>query len=298
MSIVKSITILSVFLFFILPSYACDVCGCAVSHNIYPSDNLTLLGFNYRLSSFEGTHLEYNEELFFKERYQRYDLVFKYAYKNRLELIGNIPYSIFTQKQNNIKKDDIQGISDLNVLVRYALINKIGNENHRLSVGVGVDFPTGKQAIKSYDGVVKYNFQPSNGTFNYLLNANYGYKKNNWGVLHSLSYKLNGTNKHGYNRGNSFNATLETFYQKKVNTWKLIPKLQFIYEHADRNNLQGIQYSLNTKRDFTVLGAGLDVYVANFYCSVAYQIPVWQSLETYQLKNKNRISVSLNYILN
>jgi hypothetical protein len=279
--------------------FACDVCGSNSSLNIYPSDNLTLIGFNYRYNYFTGLHKMYENDAakLYEESYQRMDLSLKYSYKNRLEVIATLPYVSFHQKEEKVQIENLQGISDANVMLRYAFINTTGKNNHRLSVGASVDFPTGKSNIKSADGLIRYNFQPGSGAFNYLLNLNYGFKRKNYGIQNSVSYKINGTNGQMYNRGNTLNAMSEIFYQKKVKKVRLIAKTSFAYEHSGRNKVYNQDYTANTQRDFGVLGAGFDVYFQNIYLSTGIQKPVLQTLADNQLANKHRFSLGINYII-
>lgn len=279
---------------------ACDVCGCVLSHNVLPSDTRTYIGVNFRNTHFSGYHTEGGglPSLFYKENYQFVDITAKYSYKNRWEFIAALPFMQFVQVEDKQILDKIKGISDANLTVRYALINKIGRDNHRLSVGFSVGMPTGKYNQVSEDGVVYHARQAGSGAISTTLSMSYGYKRQNIGAQTSASFRHNTTNVLGYHRGNSGNVNIDFFYKKRFkNKTEIIPRLGFAAETADRNQLNGINYTLNTSRRFLLVNMAFDVYLPRFFVSISYQNPIFQTLETGQLANKNRISVSLNYLL-
>lgn len=293
----KTILFLSI-MFLTQKAMACDVCGCMLSHNILPSDTRTFIGVNYRISQFSGSHTEGVLPVqFYKESYQFMDVTAKYSYKNRWEFIAAVPMGQFTQYTEGALSDRIKGLGDINLTTRYALINKTGLDNHRLSVGATVELPTGKYNQVSEDGEIFHARQVGSGATNLVLSASYGFKRQTWGFQTVGSVKLNGENKLGYHRGNSLNGAIDVFYKKKITkNVDLIPRIGASFETADRNRLNGINYDLNTSRSFALGNVALDVYFQKVFVSIAYQKPLSQTLELGQLTNKGRVSASVNYL--
>ena len=288
------------FLFSILTQsvVACDVCGCMLSHNILPSDTRTFIGVNYRISQFSGSHTEGSlPTQFYRENYQFVDFSAKYSLKNRWEFIAVVPMGQFAQYTDGGISDKIKGLGDVNLTTRYAIINKTGLMNHRLSVGATLELPTGKYDQTSEDENLYHSRQMGSGATNVVLAASYGFKRQTWGFQAISSVKLNNENKIGYRRGNSFNAVLEFFYKKRIkDKFDVIPRIGSSFETAERNSLNGINYDLNTSRSFLLGNAALDIYFSKIFFSVAFQKPLQQTLELGQLENKGRLMASVNYL--
>lgn len=288
------------FLFSILTQsvVACDVCGCMLSHNILPSDTRTFIGVNYRISQFSGSHTEGSlPTQFYRENYQFVDISAKYSLKNRWEFIAVVPMGQFAQYTDGSISDKIKGWGDVNLTTRYAIINKTGLMNHRLSVGATLELPTGKYNQTSDDGEIYHSRQTGSGTANIVLAASYGFKHQRWGFQTVGSVKLNNENKLRYRRGNSLNGAIDVFYKKKL-TEKvdLIPRIGASFETAERNRLNGINYDLNTARSFALGNVALDVYLPKVFFSFSFQKPLSQTLELGQLENKGRLTASVNYL--
>ena len=277
---------------------ACDVCGCMLSHNILPSDTRTFIGVNYRISQFSGSHTEGAlPAQHYKENYQFMDFTAKYSLKNRWEFIAAIPMGQFSQYTEGVLSDKIRGLGDVNLTTRYAIINRTGLMNHRLSVGATLELPTGKYNQTSDDGAIYHSRQAGSGATNVVLAASYGFKHQRWGFQTVGSVKLNSENKIGYRRGNSLNGMIDVFYKKKL-TEKvdLIPRIGASFETADRNRLNGINYDLNTSRSFALGNMALDLYFPKVFFSFSFQKPLSQTLELGQLENKGRLMASVNYL--
>lgn len=288
--------ILIVIFCFSSQAYACDVCGCTLSHNVLPSDTRTFIGVGMRQSVFGGRHLERGVLKNFRESYGFYDFAAKWSIKNRWELMATLPIVAFTQHTEGVVSDKINGFGDLNLTARYALINRVGLENHRLSVGVTIELPVGKYKQTSDDGAIYHARQTGSGATNFVASVSYGYKRQTWGVQTLGSLKFNSTNPLGYHRGNSVNGALDFFIKKTIKTVEIYPKAGIIVESSQRNQLNGVNYALNTARTFTVGTLGCDAYWNHFFLSANYQLPIFQSLETDQLRNLGRVALSVNYV--
>ncbi|MBL7813835.1 MAG: hypothetical protein JNL70_02430 [Saprospiraceae bacterium] len=295
----KRAFIFCILFFIVKPVIACDVCGCVLSHNILPSDTRTFIGVNYRISRFSGSHSEAANlpAEFFKESYQFMDFTVKYSLKNRWEFIAVLPMGQFTQNTEGVLSDKIKGLGDMNLTTRYALINRTGLDNHRLSVGATIEFPTGKYNQISEDKTLYHSRQTGSGATNFVFSLSYGFKRQTWGFQTVGSYKINNENPLGYRRGNSLNGALDVFYKKKVfKNIDVIPRLGIAGETANRNQLNGINYDLNTSRSFLLGNVAFDVYFSKTFISLSYQKPLSQTLETEQLANKGRMMISVNYL--
>lgn len=289
---------LSIIIFFIsvYQSKACDACGCAVSTAIQPSDKLTYIGLSYRSAYFKGLHEESGNPIFVTEYFQRTDLMAKVTLRQRWELMAGLPYI-----QTFIKRNDemiiYKGIGDANLMARYALVNYFGKKiDIRLSVGGGVELPTGKHNLKETDGTLSHVYQPGSGSWNYLGMISGGIRNLKYGTFFNVAYRHNGTNELGYHRGNSVMGNIDFFKDMYVGIVHCLPKFSIFGEINQRNRLDGLPYSSNTARNFVFSGVGIDIFYKHLFFNTAFQLPVYQKLTHGQLEAKGRFQASINYI--
>jgi hypothetical protein len=293
----KYTILLLLFVINIYQSKACDACGCAVSTAIQPSDKLTYIGLSYRSAYFKGWHQEVvGNPIFIKEYFQRTDLMAKLTLRQRWELIAALPY-IQTFVKRNIATAHYQGVGDVNLMLRYALLNYFGEKfDVRLSIGGGVELPTGKYNLAETDGSVSHVYQLGSGAFNYIGMISGGLRNSKYGTFFNIAYRHNGINALGYHRGNATMVNIDFFKDMYVGKIHCLPKLSVFGEVNQRNRLDGFPYINNTARNFVFGGVGVDVFYKKFYFNNAIQLPVYQNLTHGQLANKGRFQAAINYI--
>ncbi|MDP1051393.1 hypothetical protein, partial [Klebsiella quasipneumoniae] len=78
--------------------------------------------------------------------------------------------------------------------------------------------PTGrfKYDLNSSEEVANPNFQLGTGSTDFLLNAIYTVRYNQWGLNTDLTYKINTKNSNQYQYGNKLTTALTAFYTKDV----------------------------------------------------------------------------------
>ena len=278
-------------------SKACDACGCAVSTAIQPSDKLTYIGLSYRSAYFNGWHQEVvGDPMFIKEYFQRTDLTAKITLRQRWELIAVLPY-IQTFVKRNAEISNYKGVGDVNLIARYAVINYFGKKmDIRLSIGGGIELPTGKHNLKETDGTLSHVYQPGSGSFNYLGILSGGIRNSKYGTFLNVAYRHNGTNNLGYQRGNSTTANIDFFKDMYIHKVRCLPKVSIVGELNQRNRLDGFPYINNTARNFVFGGIGVDLFYKHLFFNTAIQLPVYQKLTHGQLGSKGRFQASINYI--
>ncbi len=91
---------------------------------------------------------------------------FKYGFKNYTELSMIIPYvkSESSDKTRNYKNE---GLQDIQLMLRYGLMNPKKGDPFYLSIGVGIDLPTAKTDKKFYDKIIA-DKQLGTGSYDYI----------------------------------------------------------------------------------------------------------------------------------
>jgi hypothetical protein len=269
-----------------------------MSTAIQPTDRLTFIGLSYRNAYFSGWHNPVaGQNVFVKEHYSRMDLLAKITIKQRWEFLGVLPYLSARTSEGTLSQSEFNGVGDISLMGRYAFVNHFGKKvDARLSAGGGVELPTGRSNISQSDGTIMHIYQPGSGSVNFVAILSGGLKWAKYGAAFTAAYRLNGTNKLGYHRGNGENVMLEIFRDAYINKIRILPKISVSAESSRRNLLNDLPFIGNTSRSFVFAGAGIDVYYRHLMINIAGQLPVFQEITHGQLESKNRLQVSANYI--
>lgn len=295
-------------LFFLLIStsdvFSCDVCGCANGFSfagILPQSNRTFLGLRYKNFSYIS-HPD-SKILQSKENFQQTELWFRFFPIQKVQLIGVIPYSFnkqFTASQTIVQT----GISDPTILIQYALLNTLNDEenhsvNHILTVGGGIKAPLGKfnYDLTNLNEVANPNFQLGTGSWDEIFTIQHTMRFKRIGFSTELQYRLNGKNKNDYQFGNRNSIAFNTFYQLYLpKAIQLNPIASFSLENWDPDKRIGIKNDL-TGGQMNWMGMGFDISQKRKAIQVMFQVPIHQRIGNGELQVEPRLFLQLNYFL-
>lgn len=342
----KTIVLLTLTLTYNL-TFACDLC--TVYLGIQPNDFKNSFSLRHRYTLLERDYV--NEPLFFArsnqrvikgeiidkhggeatdaialgesyryaETYNSYDVVANIYLSNKLQLNTSINFSDNYLKQNDSITDNIGGIGDLKLLLKYQLYNSVKTGDslltnkllHRLTLGGGITLPTGNyNKISVVDYVTEFSantiigtpimelnphLQAGTGSFGYLALLEYFIKRNSFGVNANVSYQLNTTNKNNFRFANRFNANSSLFVLAKLSEKiKTMPKLGLSYEKNKQDIDNDITF-INSGGEVLFLNYGFNLYINKLGIEFTYYKPIKEYLMGIQAYNKNRIISQLTY---
>lgn len=304
-------------IFFIIISFsihlqfvnACDICGCSVSGGqqlgILPQYRSPLLGVRYFHRSFENVmnHGGLLGEMRSNETYQTVDIWGRYAPFRRVQLFAFLPFHRFnrvSEEGGETERIATEGVGDASLLVNFEAINigdsLCGVAKHLLLIGGGVKLPTGSfQRKNANDDLLFPNMQMGSGTTDFLLNINYLYRFDDWGLNLEGNYRITQKNKLGYQFGNRLGASAGVFYRKIFENWTLLIHVSSLFE------LLGEDYENNFKvydtgGNATYGSMGADFYIGKLMFGANYQVPLQQNLANNITTAKNRFRLSVNYL--
>ncbi len=302
-------------------AFACDICGCFMG--LTPYDNQSSFGLLYRYRSFNGYRGQSHQffprgSSFFMpkddrsqpltghnnnpedyEAYRTMELRGRYFLHKRIELNAIIPYNSNSERYNGYTSS-ISGMGDINLYAGYHLIRKLDQPvlNQRLIVGAGLKLPTGKNNIKTLDGI-RYSalMQPGTGSTDGFIYANYllGFKK--FGMSLNTSYKINGENSEREGIANSSTTFLNFFYTQKLSkNWQVMPSVQFFYENSAGETYKGIKTGEHEMNNL-MGGIGADLYYKNIALNLGMQTNMWQA-KTDHPQSAAKIYLGITYNIN
>lgn len=259
------------------------------------------------------------EKYTYAEAYNSYDVAVNFFVAKKWQLNGSINFSDNYIKQNDSIVDNVGGIGDLKLLVRYTLYNSSKSEDstttnrliHRINLGGGISLPTGSYNKYSVVGFVTEftpntiigsaemeldpHLQAGTGSYSYVGLIEYMVKYNVVGLNTNLSYQVNTTNKNNFRLANRLNANSSFFVIAKVtDKVKLMPNLGFAYEIADYDIIDGENF-IDSGGEAIFLNHGVNLFVDKLSLAFNYHQPVLQKLHGNQPLNNRRFITQLTY---
>jgi hypothetical protein len=288
---------------------ACDICGCSASGaqqlGILPQYRSPLLGVRYFHRSFENkmNHGGLLGEMRSNEAYQTVDIWSRYVPFRRVQLFAFLPFHRFnrvSEEGGETKKVVTEGVGDASILVNFELINigdsLCGVAKHLLLLGGGVKLPTGDYQRKDINGDLLFpNIQMGSGSTDFLLNINYLYRLNDWGINVEANYRITQKNKLNYQFGNRLGASAGIFYRKIFSNWTFLSHVSSLFEYLNEDYEANFKV-YDTGGYATYGNVGADVYVGKVMFGANYQIPLHQNLAGGITNAKNRFRLSVNYL--
>ncbi|MDF7817722.1 hypothetical protein P1X15_08945 [Runella sp. MFBS21] len=287
----------------ILPSHACDVCGCGNGGSFFgilPQSHMRFAGVRYRIKNYES-HLN---STFFRarENFQTAELWARFYPFKRTQLMVFVPYSLNTQTLYRTETPQrINGLGDVSALFHYNIVNTFWDStSHKvdqtLLIGGGVKAPTGKfRYVEDGSEVANANFQLGTGSVDFVLNAIYNLRYQNWGANVDVSYKINTTNPNQYRFANRTSGSISVFRTVSLSSLTLMPNVGVYAERFGYDTKNG------TKNTFTggvlsTANVGFELYYKKISAGVTYQTPLYQHLSDGDLKLKNTTTTHITFL--
>jgi len=265
------------------------------------------------------TGVSENETYLYAEQYNSVDVVLNLFFGKKFSLLLSNSFSDNYVYRKDSLIDNVSGFGDLSVIANYRLINtKVSSDSlaknklmHRLTVGAGVELPTGsytKQSVVGYEttfspstiiGKPKFELDPhlqaGTGSFNYIIMLEYLVKINRLGLNTNLSYKMFTENSNHFQFANRYNYNSSLFYLIKFNEKvKMLPYLGVNYEMSYYDNNNGLDL-LDSGGEALFLSGGINFFIRNVGIDLTYFNPIYQNLFGAQPSNKTRIIAQLTY---
>lgn len=257
---------------------ACDVCGCSSGASYLgtlPQISRSFIGLRYNYRSNTIYHLPSLSGQIFApttEHMHTTELWGRFFPVKRLQVIASLPFSHYIH--NNVRAT---GMGDATLLAGYMLINTgdtIGKKiKQTFTVSGGIKLPTGQRNLKTDGERLPETNQPGTGSTDFLANVFYTIRYRKLGFAADATYKINTTNKEGYQFGNRFTTTAKGFMWFKADRLSILPSIGSTYENGanDSRNNQRINFSGGN----AVFGnVGIDLY----YRSIGVAAQVHQPL--------------------
>jgi hypothetical protein len=280
---------------------ACDICGCGAGNyyfGIMPQFHKQFIGVRYRFQSF-NSHVGLAPALLSSEQFQTVEMWSRFYPLKRLQVVSFIPYHINEQTEGG-RTRYLQGLGDIPLVVSYNLINTVEQPlrttHHNLWIGAGIKLPTGKYTYTDNPSeVANPNFQLGTGSLDWMMNAMYTLRHNNFGWTTDVTMKINTANRNDYQFGNRISGTTSVFY---VHQWKkvgVMPNAGMYYE-ASEQNYTNVSYVLETGGTASFVSVGLELYYKKFSMGTNWQLPVTQNLGAGRIQSHNKTLLHFTFM--
>ncbi len=302
----KKIYMLSLLLFFVTSSFACEICGCGVG-NFYmgflPNFKTKFIGIRYSYLHY-ATQLNNDPSQFSNDFYRTAEIWGGWNIGNRWQVMGFIPYQ-FSKKISDDGTKKTDGLGDITLLANYSLLHSrkttAANKTieQQLWIGGGIKVPTGAYHVDltSPDANIgDANSQLGTGSTDFLINTMYNISINKFGINTTISYKINTGNQDQYQFGNRVTVNSLGYYRIRFAGMSVSPNLGLLYEHAAINHYakdvvdQTGGYLLNAS-------GGIEVNFNKITVGVNTQIPVTQNFAEGQTASKMRGNMHISFAL-
>jgi hypothetical protein len=300
----QRITILMVLgLLLSVNAMACDACGCGISSTYWgliPNNSAGFVGVWYQHQHFQTdlTYLQEDGQTFYSyEDFNTFDWRARYSIGEGIFLSAMVPY-VYHQRQYGDQSTTISGLGDVTLLGTFTVLNTtdslLSNVRHRLTLGGGVKLPTGKFRIADNQEVVNPNFQAGTGSLDFLLQASYTARLNNFGMQIDGIYKINTTNPDEYKFGNQLTGSANFFYLQALGAFEIMPTAGVTYEQAEKDVERGFFQRTSGGQIFSAQ-AGLELYWDRFNIGANYIHPLQQKWADGVIEANPRWSVHASF---
>lgn len=298
----KIILIITIALFSINKTRACEICGCGQGNyyfGLMPQFRHHFIGLRYQFKRF-NTVLANDPTQFSRDYYKTMELWGGWNIGKKWQILAVIPYNFVHQVSDDGITNN-QGIGDIALMVNYKLFNKNAMVKGRsfaqqLWIGAGLKIPTGKFNVDATDPalIALANTQTGTASTDFMLNAMYNVSINKVGINTSASYKINTTNSDKYTFGNRFSASSIASYTIKKKQVTILPNLGVMYEHTAINKLNK-QRVEQTGGDLLTASGGVELSYKKFTVGANMQLPMSQSFASGQTAVKLKGMMQVTY---
>lgn len=285
---------------------ACDFCNCYLG--LDPGYNKNTIGIRNSWKTTEWTSMvsahrvahgsdEVTTGSTLTESFVNTELFVKYSPITKLRLFLTVPYAINTLTYEGVSETGM-AFSDMTLMGMYQLFNTLPHDSlgvrHRIFVGGGVKFPTGKsESDEEVDIPMSEDLYSGTGSTDYLFSLSYigKYKKLGWNL--DGSYKLNGESKNHYRYGNTFNLTPRIFYELGKKSVKLFPHIGAAYEMGVEDEYKDVTRE-ETGGSVVCGSAGIDAYFGIFSVTTDFRLPIHHDMGAMMPEDQMQLFTSLN----
>lgn len=278
-------------------STACDVCGCAGGSaymGILPEFHRHFVGTRWYYRQFESTHRNGNNVSKTQEVFNTFDLWGRFYPHKRIQLFAFVPYNLYFQHQSDGNTVRVNGLGDVSLIANFVLIPaKTGKLwTQTLLVGGGVKLPTGQRVAGIED-----NMQPTTGSTDAILNANYTLRRKTLGMNVEVNGRLNSVNARHYQFGNRLNVAARVFVWKQLSkTLTILPQAGVALEMAAKDKHYNVAQD-QSGGNVLLTTLGTEVYLGKHLAlNVNWQQPIVQNLTSGDIKAQSRLQTTLTVL--
>jgi hypothetical protein len=285
----------------------CDICGCGVGNfnpYMFPhlSKNFLSLGYQYR--NYHTHFFENGDEINNRERYNTFSISGQYSPVKGLQLMAVIPFQVNRQSGPEGNKS-LNELGDIILLANYKLWDHTsGTENkmvrQTLQAGGGIKLATGGYHFDESNEahVGNSNFQAGSGSTDYLLNAYYSIRFKKFAFSNGVNYKINSTNKNGYQFGNRFQNVTQVKYIKDIGSFSIIPSAGIVIERMQEDKQDGVKVEANRTGGYNTQALlGVDINNKKWALGINYSASLKQNLAAGQINARPGLNIHLSYSL-
>lgn len=279
-------------------TYACEICGCGLGNyyiGILPRFEKRFIGLRYQFNSFH-TRLNDDPTEFSRDFYQTIELWSGWNIGKKWQVLAFIPVNLNHQVSDE-GVSNRNGIGDIAVLANYKVLDiNSKNFSQQLRIGGGMKLPTGKFDIEQNDPDLAAiaNTQIGSGSLDFLVDGMYSLRVKRFGMVNTVSYKINSANKDKYQFGNKFSANSFIYYSTRISSASFSPNVGILYEHSGENKLQDGKIDLTG--GYSLLGSlGTEISFSKIAVGFNIQLPVAQNFAENQTKEKVKGMVHISF---
>ena len=161
---------------------------------------------------------------------------FKYGFENDIELSAIVPY-IKSHSSDITKSYKVEGIQDLQLMLRYGVMSQKKGDPFYLSIGFGVDLPTAQTNKEFYSTVIPEK-QLGTGSYDYIGHIGLTKLLQVSRIDASIKYQQNNLGDNGFEKGDllSINAGYNYAFTKSFDL-----QLEIDAKFVQKNKTNGIE---------------------------------------------------------
>ncbi len=244
----------------VLPTQACDVCGCASSMASFPGtlNRQSQFSLGYQYLHFSSQHLpsilqgQAGIERKSQEYFQVVSANARYSFHPKWQAVLQVPVQ-FVSKQDGAIHTQSQGLADAQLgIARYFSGDSLGVlKSWTIMTEYDIELPTGRFSHADISEQTSRYMLPGSGSIDHIFRINMQGSSMHWIYRIGMMYRLNGMGPDNLAWGDRTQVFAEAgrlFETKKMHQW--YASLGYMFEHASSD------YQNNLKLPFSGYGLG------------------------------------------